>query len=89
MTEQSSLQMEKNQEEQQDVHMGEAGLLRKLVRLKKLEAVFLFITSRCNSKCRTCFYHDKINSKDDMTFEQIEKISKSSPRFDKLWLSGG
>lgn len=69
--------------------MGEAGLLRKLVRLKKLEGVFLFITSQCNSNCRTCFYHDKLNSDDDLTFEQIETISKTSPKFDKLWLSGG
>ncbi len=89
MAEQNNVQQEIDQEDNQDIHMGEAGLLRKLVRLKKLEGVFLFVTSRCNSKCRTCFYHDKINSKDDMTFEQIEKISKSAPNFDKLWLSGG
>jgi MoaA/NifB/PqqE/SkfB family radical SAM enzyme len=89
MAEQSNAQEQNDQADNQDIHMGEAGLLRKLIRLKKLEGVFLFVTSKCNSKCRTCFYHDKINSKDDMTFEEIEKISKSAPRFDKLWLSGG
>ena len=71
------------------MHRGEPGFFHKLVRMKKLEGVFLFITSRCNSKCRTCFYHDKLNSNDDMTFDEIRRISESSPNFDKLWLSGG
>jgi MoaA/NifB/PqqE/SkfB family radical SAM enzyme len=75
--------------QKEDVHMGESGLFHKLVRIKKLESIFLFITSKCNSKCRTCFYHDKLNSKDDMTFDEIRRISETSPKFDKLWLSGG
>ncbi len=74
---------------QEDMHMGEPGLFHKLIRMKKLEGVFLFITSKCNSKCRTCFYHDKLNSKDDMSFDEIKRISETSPKFDKLWLSGG
>jgi Fe-coproporphyrin III synthase len=73
----------------EDMHMGETGLLRKLFRRRKLEGVFLFITSRCNSKCRTCFYHEKLNSTDDLTFEEIKTISETAPKFDKLWLSGG
>jgi len=74
---------------EQDIHMGEPGFLNKVFRKKELESVFLFVTSRCNSKCRTCFYSSKLNQKDDMTFEQIETISKTAPNFDKLWLSGG
>jgi MoaA/NifB/PqqE/SkfB family radical SAM enzyme len=72
-----------------DIHMGEPGFFHKLFRLKKLEGVFLFITSKCNSKCSTCFYHDKLNSDDDMSFDEIRRISETSPKFDKLWLSGG
>ncbi len=72
-----------------DMHMGEPGLLHKLIRRQKLEGVFLFITSRCNSKCRTCFYHDKLNGDDDLTFDEIRRVSESAPKFDKLWLSGG
>ena len=79
----------KSDSQKEDMHLGEPGLFHKLVRMKKLEGVFLFITSRCNSKCRTCFYHDKLNSKDDMTFDEIRRISETSPKFDKLWLSGG
>jgi len=60
-----------------------------IFRKKKLAEVFLFITSRCNSKCKTCFYHDFLNSNQDMTFEQIKHISETAPEFRKLWLSGG
>lgn len=68
---------------------SESQWMQEIIRRKKLESVFLFITSQCNSKCRTCFYHDKLNSKDDLTVEQIKRISETSPKFDKLWLSGG
>ena len=61
----------------------------KVFRKKKLNEVFLFITSSCNSKCKTCFYHEFLNSNQDMTFEQIKHISETAPEFRKLWLSGG
>jgi len=75
--------------QKEDMHMGEPGLFHKLIRMKRLEGVFLFITSQCNSKCSTCFYHDKLNSGDDMTYDEIRRISETSPNFEKLWLSGG
>lgn len=56
---------------------------------KALESVFLFVTSTCNSKCRTCFYWDELNQGRDLTFAQIERISQTSPPFHKLWISGG
>ncbi len=78
-----------DQDNGKDMHMGEPGLLHKLFRRRKLEGVFLFITSKCNSRCRTCFYHDKLNGDDDLTFDEIRRLSETSPPFDKLWLSGG
>jgi MoaA/NifB/PqqE/SkfB family radical SAM enzyme len=51
--------------------------------------VFLFVTSACNSLCRTCFYWDELNSGRDLTFAQIERLSQTAPQFEKLWLSGG
>ena len=54
-----------------------------------LESVFLFVTSTCNSLCRTCFYWDELNQGRDLTFEQIERLSQTAPKFHKLWLSGG
>ena len=64
-------------------------LVRDRVRSREFQSLFLFVTSRCNSLCRTCFYYDKLNSRDDLTFDQIRRISETSPPFRKLWLSGG
>src|SRR5437667_2296195 len=64
-------------------------LLRSTKREKQLGTVILFVTSRCNSFCRTCFYHEELNRPGDMTFEQIEKTSRSMPPVTDLWLSGG
>ncbi len=72
-----------------DASLGEPGLFQNLIRPKKLESLFLFVTSKCNSKCKTCFYAEHLNDGRDMTLEQILKISETAPRFDKLWLSGG
>ncbi len=54
-----------------------------------LESVFLFVTSTCNSLCRTCFYWDELNQGRDLTFAQIERLSQTAPEFHKLWISGG
>ncbi|MGH9824594.1 MAG: radical SAM protein, partial [Blastocatellia bacterium] len=68
----------------------------KLVRLigstkreKRLGTVIFFVTSRCNAFCRTCFYWEELNRPGDLTFEQIQKISKTMPPITDLWLSGG
>ena len=64
-------------------------ILAERVRPREFNSLFLFVTSRCNSLCRTCFYFDKLNSTDDLTTPQIERISATAPPFRKLWLSGG
>src|SRR5918999_9937 len=64
-------------------------LLRETKRAKRLGTVILFVTSRCNAYCQTCFYHAELNQPGDMTFAQIEKISRTMPRITDLWLSGG
>lgn len=64
-------------------------LLRSSKREKRLGTVILFVTSRCNALCQTCFYHEELNQPGDMTFEQIEKISRTMPDITDLWLSGG
>lgn len=58
-------------------------------RPKGLESVFLFVTSSCNSLCRTCFYWEELNAGRDLSFAQIEKLSRTAPTFHKLWISGG
>ncbi|HEV2706737.1 MAG TPA: radical SAM protein [Pyrinomonadaceae bacterium] len=64
-------------------------LLRSTARERRLGTVIFFITSRCNAKCETCFYHEELNRPGDLTFEQIEKVSRTMPPITDLWLSGG
>src|SRR5258707_11694029 len=64
-------------------------LLSSTKREKRLGTVILFVTSRCNAFCKTCFYHEELNQPGDMTFAQIEKISRTMPAITDLWLSGG
>jgi MoaA/NifB/PqqE/SkfB family radical SAM enzyme len=54
-----------------------------------LDTLIFFVTSRCNSKCRSCFYWEELNQTNDLSFEEIERVSGSMPRFRELWLSGG
>jgi MoaA/NifB/PqqE/SkfB family radical SAM enzyme len=64
-------------------------LLRDSKREPRLGTVILFVTSRCNAFCKTCFYHEELNSPGDMTFAQIERVSRTMPPITDLWLSGG
>ena len=66
-----------------------ADYAKAVFRPKQLESVFLFVTSTCNSLCRTCFYWDELNKGQDLTFEQLERVSETAPQFHKLWISGG
>ena len=64
-------------------------LLLSAKREKRLGTVILFVTSRCNAFCQTCFYHEELNQPGDLTFAQLEKISQTMPPITDLWLSGG
>ncbi len=54
-------------------------LLRSTGRERRLGTVIFFVTSRCNAKCETCFYHEELNRPGDLTFEQIERVSRTMP----------
>jgi MoaA/NifB/PqqE/SkfB family radical SAM enzyme len=64
-------------------------LLRTTKRAPQLGTLILFVTSRCNAKCETCFYWQELNQPGDMTFAQIERIAQTMPPITDLWLSGG
>jgi MoaA/NifB/PqqE/SkfB family radical SAM enzyme len=64
-------------------------LIRSTGRDARLGTVIFFVTSRCNAKCETCFYHEELNRPGDLTFEQIERVSRTMPAVTDLWLSGG
>jgi len=63
--------------------------LRHLRREKRLHTVILFVTSRCNAKCRTCFYWSALNEDGDLTLAELERLSRTMPPFSQLLLSGG
>jgi Fe-coproporphyrin III synthase len=65
------------------------GLGRALRPRKRLKLVIFFVTSVCNAKCRTCFYWQELNQRGDLTWDEIQKLSATMPRFTDLWLSGG
>jgi len=51
----------------------------------------LFVTSRCNIRCKMCFYWEPVENKSthEISLEEIKKISKSMPDFFWLLLGGG
>src|ERR687893_2236690 len=64
-------------------------LLRSTGRERRLGTVIFFITSRCNARCETFFYHEELNRPGDLTFAEIERVSRTMPPITDLWLSGG
>jgi MoaA/NifB/PqqE/SkfB family radical SAM enzyme len=57
---------------------------------RELESVFLFTTGKCNAKCAMCFYaNDMAKKAEDLSFDEIRKLSESAGNFKRLWLSGG
>ena len=54
--------------------------------------LIFFITSRCNSQCKTCFYAHALNNQDKCKELDINEIQKIADNFNYLWqltLSGG
>ncbi len=68
-------------------------LWRNLIRLRTLKTppvLFVFITSRCNLRCRHCFYWKNLNSSRDMQLDEFRKIIGSlKNRLETLVLTGG
>ncbi len=51
--------------------------------------LILFINSICNMKCEHCFYWRNLNGKDDLSYEEICRLSDSLGKIENLNLSGG
>jgi radical SAM protein with 4Fe4S-binding SPASM domain len=54
--------------------------------------VILFVTARCNFRCKMCFYWEEIseaNAKKEIKFEQYAKLSSTMPEFPWLLIGGG
>ena len=67
------------------------GFLQKYFRQYPIFVTF-FVTSKCNAKCRHCFYWKEISETDvqkELSIEEIKKISKNMHNFPILLISGG
>jgi MoaA/NifB/PqqE/SkfB family radical SAM enzyme len=53
------------------------------------EFLILFINSICNLTCDHCFYWRNLNKRDDLTFDELVRLSQELDPFDHLNLSGG
>ena len=58
-------------------------------RKRKLNTIIFFVTSRCNATCETCFYWDELNQQGDLSWDEVVKLSRTTPQFTDLWFSGG
>lgn len=55
-----------------------------------LLSLILFVTSRCNSRCKGCLYWSKLNKGcNDLTLAEIKNISKNMGNVWQLQMSGG
>jgi MoaA/NifB/PqqE/SkfB family radical SAM enzyme len=59
--------------------------------LEHLRVLTFFVTSKCNARCRTCFYWQELNKDVEsmLSLAEIERISASMPAFPHLLVSGG
>ena len=51
--------------------------------------MIVFINSICNLTCEHCFYWKNLNQRNDLTFEEFNKLSLELGEFEQLNLSGG
>jgi len=51
--------------------------------------VIFFVTNRCNSRCKHCFYWQELNSGNELNIVEIKKISSQLGKIQVLLLSGG
>ena len=51
--------------------------------------MIVFINSICNLTCEHCFYWRNLNQRDDLTYEEFQKLSCELGEFENLNLSGG
>jgi len=70
-------------------HIRLTGRAAKVVGDETPPFLVLFINSICNLKCEHCFYWRSLNQRDDLTFEELEALSKDLGPIENLNLSGG
>ena len=57
---------------------------------KHPDELFIFVTNRCNARCKHCFYIDELgDTSAEMTTEEWIELGRSLPRLEHLTLTGG
>jgi glycosyltransferase involved in cell wall biosynthesis len=56
---------------------------------RKLDFCIFFVTSKCNSCCRHCFYKDKLNKDNDLSLSEVQRIFFGIGYCPLVLLSGG
>ena len=64
-------------------------VLRNRFSKDKLDLLIFFVTSRCQGRCRSCFYWQSLGKGRDLTLGEVRKILPSIGPFSTLLLSGG
>ena len=72
-----------------EIHKYFNYIKKQLFAGKKLNFLILYVTSGCNFKCRTCFFHDNLNKENDLSLEEFKKISGNLGNFSILLVGGG
>lgn len=64
--------------------------LKKLNKYPLPDILIYFVTNRCNSRCKGCFYWKELcEERQELTLDEIKKVSSSLGSVYYLWLSGG
>ncbi len=64
--------------------------IAKVTNSRSLGMTIFFVTSHCNARCLHCFNWQNINRpSEDLTLEEIKKLTLSMPHFPALLFSGG
>jgi MoaA/NifB/PqqE/SkfB family radical SAM enzyme len=75
------------------VRQGAMSLLIRelgIMRRHDFDMLILFVTARCNSRCRHCFYWRNLDAAHEgLAIADMERIASSMPRFRTLLISGG
>lgn len=72
------------------IRVGNRFRILQVNHLKTPRTLVYFVTNRCNARCEHCFYWKEIASKmNELTLDEIEKISKSMGSIRNMSLTGG
>lgn len=66
-------------------------MIKNLIRLffNKPNYLIFHVTSKCNSKCKTCFNWSILNKKEDLSLDEIKSVSNGVGKIRYLTLGGG